>query len=230
MSIRRVLLKVLVWNMRLMTRYVGFVAKPFVAWYASQEIIACGLRQHDSGAATIIFTPYPDRSRYSFFKKRERIWVPAATARRENFSGDLMHQVELLHAAVGDVYRVRAQKGSRTLSSPRITIKEKTVPISDILSMKPLPGGQALFSWRGGEQYDPMIYFLGIEDETGKALVGIYTREYFWRYPFIKKASLAVGQEEIIPLEPGKRYTAKLLLVDFEGWVGYKAEKSFVYR
>lgn len=213
-----------------MTRYVGFVAKPFVAWYASREIIACGLRQHNSGAAAIIFTPYPGRSGYSFFKKRERIWVSATAASRENFSGDLMCQVELLGAAVGDVYRVRAQKGSRTLSSPRITIKKETMPISDVLSIKPLPGGQALFSWRGGELYDPMIYFLAIEDETGKALVGIYTREYFWRYPFVKKASLAVGEEGITPLEPDKRYTAKLLLIDFEGWVGHKAEKSFVYH
>ena len=213
-----------------MTRYVGFIARPFVAWYANQEIIACGLRQHVSGAATIIFTPYPGRSGYSFSKKRERIWVPAAAASMQNFSGDLMHRVELPHAAVGDVYRVRAQKGSRTLSSPRITIKKETIAISDILFIKPLPGGQALFSWRGGEGYDPMIYYLGIEDETGRALVGIYTREYFWHYPFVKKASLVVGQNGITPLEPGKRYTAKLLLVDFDGWVGHKAEKSFVYQ
>lgn len=80
-----------------------------------------------------------------------------------------------------------------------------------------------------GEQFDPMIYFLTVEDEQGRALSGIYTRENFWEYPFVKKASLSIGGSDPMPLQKDKRYTVKLTIVDFDGWVSCIAKKVFTY-
>ena len=53
MKIRHILLKFVVWNMRWMTRYLGFLARPVVSWMADREVIACGFRDTDGGVRII---------------------------------------------------------------------------------------------------------------------------------------------------------------------------------
>jgi len=75
-----------------------------------------------------------------------------------------------------------------------------------------------------------MIYFLVIEDSKGDTLSAIYTRENYWTYPLIKKASLSIGPVSPLKLELGKEYKAKLLLVDFDGWVSHIDVQTFVHK
>jgi len=216
--------------MRWMTRYFGFIARPFIKWYADQEVIACGLRS-EKGDVFIIYSPAPGRLNHSFFKKEKRKWIPADTFLTDNFSGELVHQVILPEAKIGEVYVVRAQKknNGRTVSSPEITIKEKTCFLADLIEIHSLHGGTACISWVKGEQFDPMIYFLTLENDRGEALVGIYTRENTWNYPLVKKASLSIGNAEPIPLQKNQQYTAKLTIVDFDGWASCITKKVFTY-
>lgn len=231
MNLKYAFLKLLVWNMRWMTRYLGFIAIPFVRWYANQEVIACGLRA-ENGDVCVIYSTEPDRSTHSYFKKETSGWSIVDVLRTNNFSGNLVRQVILPDAKVGEVYIVRAQKGNtgRTLRSPEITVKERTQSSPDLIEVKLLPDGGAYLSWKEGEQFDPMIYFLVVEDDRGTSLSGIYTRENFWEYPFIKKASLSIGNTKPILLQSGKQYIAKLTIVDFDGWVSCIGRKSFTYN
>jgi len=109
MNLKHAFLKSLVWNMRWMTRYVGFIARPFVQWYADQEIIACGLRS-EKGDVCIIYSPMPGRLDHSFFKKEGARWSVVSVFPTNNFSGDMVHQVILPNAKIGEDYIVRAQK------------------------------------------------------------------------------------------------------------------------
>lgn len=229
MNLKHAFLKILVWNMRWMTRYFGFIARPFIAWYADQEIIACGLRS-EKGDVCIIYTPTPERTKHLFFKK-EKKWTAVRVIAAKNFSGDLVHQIILPDAQLNETYIVEAKKKNKrhTLRSPTITIKEKTHREPDLIKIKKLPDGRIHISWVGGEQYNPMIYFLVLEDDHGNALAGIYTREYFWRYPSIKEASLSVGRNDPPLLQKDMRYTVKLAIVDFDGWVGCASKKVFTY-
>ena len=223
-------MRFMVWNMRWMTRYVGFIARPFVKWYANQEVIACGLRS-EKGDIRIIYSPMPNQLDHSFLKKEKKEWVTATTFPTDNFSGDFVHQVILPDAKMGEVYVVRAQKGNsgRTVYSPKITIKERTHSAPDLVKVNSLPNGMACISWKKGEQFDPMIYLFTLENDQGEALVGIYTRENTWTYPFIKKASLSIGNTDPVPLQKNKRYTATLIIVDFDGWVSCIGKRVFIY-
>ena len=58
-------------------------------------------------------------------------------------------------------------------------------------------------------------------------MVGIYTREVEWRYPNVRAASYALGAATPPPLAAGRSYRAKLLLVDFDGWVSVMASRTF---
>jgi len=227
-KIKHLFLRMLVWNMRWMTRYFGFIARPFVAWYANQEVIACGLRS-ENGDVCIIYTSTPERIEHRFFKK-EKKWVPIRAITTNNFSGNLVHQVILPDAQLSDVCIVEAKKKNkkRTLHSPTITVKEKTYP-ADLIEIQHLLDGRVYISWVGGENFDPMIYFLVVEDEKGNMLSGIYTREHFWNYPSIKEASLSVGRNDPPRLQVNKHYTVKLAIVDFDGWVGCISKKVFKY-
>lgn len=135
-------------------------------------------------------------------------------------------------AKPNEVYIVKAKKENkkRALRSPTITVKEKTRVEPDLLEVQRLPDGRAHISWVGGEKFDPMIYFLVVEDERDTTLTGIYTREHFWRYPATKEASLSVGKNDPPPLQKNKRYTVKLAIVDFDGWVVCASKKTFLYQ
>jgi hypothetical protein len=61
MGAHRSLIRFMVWNMRLTTHYVGFVARPIVRAYASVAVIACGLRETDARVA-IMYTPASGRT------------------------------------------------------------------------------------------------------------------------------------------------------------------------
>ena len=223
-------MRFMVWNMRWMTRYFGFIARPFIAWYADREVIACGLRSKN-GEVCIIYSPTYDKIDHYFSKKEADQWSIVDVILANNFSGNLVHQVILPNAKVGDIYivRVRKENTDSTICSPKITIKEGTKLSPDLIEIKSLSNGKAHISWRKGEQFDPMIYFLTVEDEQGRALSGIYTRENFWEYPFIKKASLSIGIADPTPLQKNKQYTVKLTIVDFDGWVSYITRKVVTY-
>lgn len=230
MNLKHAVLKILVWNMRWMTRYLGFIARPFVKWYADQEVIACALRS-EKDDIQIMYSPMPGRFDHSFLKKEKRKWETVNAFPTDNFSGDLVLQVILPDAKKGEVYVVRAQKGNngRTVYSPKITIKERTHLAPGLIEVNSLPNGRACISWKKGEMFDPMIYFFTLENDRGETLVGIYTRDNTWIYPFIKRASLSIGKTDPTPLQKNKQYTAKLTIVDFDGWVSCIGKKVFTY-
>ena len=230
MNVKHIMMRIMVWHMRWMTRYFGFIAQPLVAWYADQEVIACGLRSTD-GDVRIIYMPVPDRLGHTFHKKSRRTWIPVEAVAKEHFTQPLVHQVSLSDVQVGDVCIVRTQRKNtgRIIYSPKITIKERTLLPPDLLVVKSLPGGQAHISWEKGEQYDPMVYFLTVEEEAGNTLSGIYTREHHWEYPRLNKASLSLGTASPPLLQKNNRYTARVVIVDFDGWVSCIAKKTFVY-
>lgn len=230
MNVKYPLLKILVWNMRWMIRYLGFIARPFVRWYADQEVIACGLRS-DKGDVRIIYSTTQDRLGHSFFKREKTGWRDIDGIPTDNFSGDLVYQVILPGAKIGDVDVVRTKRknGNRTISSPKITIKEKTPVLPDLIEIDSLPNGMVSISWKKGEQFDHMIYFFALENDQGKTLAGIYTVENTWIYPLIKKVSLSVGEADPALLQKGKQYNVKLVIVDFDGWVSCMGRKSFTY-
>ena len=229
MNVKHAFLKIIVWNMKWMTHYLGFIARPFIKWYVDREVMACGLRS-EGGDVRIIYSPILDRLGHSFFNKEKIGWTTVDTFPADNFSGDLA-QVILPEAKIGEVYIIRTQKRNknRTIHSPKITIKEQTRSLSDLIEIRSLSGGKACISWVKGKQFSPMLYFLVIENDRGEALSVIYTRESFWEYPLVKKASLSIGNAEPIPLQKNKQYTATLTIIDFDGWVSCIAKKVFIY-
>ena len=70
--LRRLFLLFLMWNMRWMTRYLGFIARPFVRWVASREVIACGMRPDDADTVTVIFTPVAGHGEHTIAKRQGR--------------------------------------------------------------------------------------------------------------------------------------------------------------
>ncbi|MCH8748152.1 hypothetical protein IH781_00215 [Patescibacteria group bacterium] len=220
--------RILVWNMRWMTLHVGFVARPFIVWYSEREVIACGLRA-TGGDVRIIYSMLPSRCQHTFTKRDTTgQWLPGRAEPTANFSGELVHQVTLPNAQLGDIYRVNAElkNSGRLIQSPTITVKPATAR-TNILTVQMLPHGQAKFMWPAGEQFDPMVYFLALEDNAGNSLAGVYTRDTSWTYPITKQASLSLGPIDPSPLEPRQSYTAKLVIVDFDGWVSNIAERQF---
>lgn len=234
---RRLLLWFLVFNMRWMTRYLSFIALPFIRWYADQEVIACGLRSPD-GRVHIIYTPVSNKKEYVVLKKKKVAgktkktnWVEILTAQSKNFSGIVVQSVELPEAKIGDVYRMKAtrRKSGRVVYSPAITIKEETLVHTDIIETIYLENGSVRSSWKSAKIYPVLIYFLVIEDAQGDLLSAVYTREYKWTYPLIKKASLSIGPKIPPLLQPEKRYTQRLIVVDYDGWVSALCENTFTY-
>lgn len=227
MKSRQILLKFVVWNMRWMTRYVGFLARPVISRMADREVIACGLRDSD-GRVRIIFSPGKERGDHRFVRKTAGDWEQASVSPTGDFSADIIRQVLVPSAQLGEVYRVRADSAKgKALSSPQIHVKESTLFDPGLLEIQMLPGAGICFSWEKGR--NTMIHFLVVEDSQGACLAAVYTRELAWSYPLIRKASLSIGPVETpTPIESAS-YTVKLVFVDFNGWVSALAEKSFMY-
>ncbi len=233
-ALRRSYYRFMVWNLRWMTRRVGFLARPIVRFVASREVIACGLRADGSGRVSVIYTPAIGSGEHALVRRRGRAWQPVAAPAIADFSGGLVRQTALPQAQLGERYRVRAPRlrpgplAASNARSPQIVIKADTELAPELLEVATLPDGGALFAWPAAERYRPMIYFLVIEDaSTGAAVVGIYTREVEWRYPNVQAASYALGAATPPSLAAGRSYRARLLLVDFDGWVSVMASRTF---
>jgi len=222
------LMRFLVWNMRWMTRHAGFLARPMVRAYAAVEVIACGLRERD-GRVAIIYTPTPGRTGHHAQVYGCRRWRPAASIQAADLSGPVVCRLLIPAARIGQRYRMRAinRLGWR-ISSPSITVKEATSYEPDSLGVTPSSDGSVTFSWARADAYDPMIYFLAVERARGENIAAIYTREVSWTYPRTNAASLSLGPARPPRLLRGAPYTAKLTVVDYEGWVGHFAEQSFI--
>ena len=217
----------MVWNMRWATRYAGFVARPMVRAYASVEVVACGLRERDARVA-IMYTPASDRTGHHARVSDHRRWRPVETVRMADFSRPIVCRVLIPDVHIGQRYRMRAtNRRGWGISSPTITVKEATIYEPKILTVTPSPEVSVTFSWALAEAYDPMVYFLAVEDASGANHAAIYTREASWTYPWTRAASLSLGSAPPPRLTRGEAYLAKLVLVDYQGWVSHIAERSF---
>ena len=222
----RTTLRFMVWNMRWMTRYIGFVARPIVRLYAAQEVIACGLREK-SGDVSVIYTPWQGRKNHHAVVWEREMWKLSQMIPMENFSEVVLRNL-LPNAHVGEKYRILAENSrGRSLHSPDITIKEHTTRDDTLMRVSAHTNGSVEFKWKDAHTHDPLIYFLVVEDERKNTHSAIYTREQFWVYPKIKRASLSVGPVVVPNLDSTKTYVAKLLLVDFDGWVSHIAQQKF---
>lgn len=217
------ILRFLMWNMRWMTRYVGFVARPFARFYAGQEVLACGIRD-DSGLHIIYIEKYGE-SDYTF-SKNSNTWHDIEWKEENDFAAGLVRDISVGGASLGELYRVCAEKKSgRVICSPSITIKGDTADISDSLQVS-RQGGKVKFDWLEAEKHKSMVYFLSIEGNE-ETFAAIYTKETTWTYSYLKSASLSLGPENPRPIEDKVEYLVKLILIDFDGWVSHKAEKTF---
>jgi len=72
-----------------------------------------------------------------------------------------------------------------------------------------------------------MVYFLAVEYTGGVNQAAVYTREVSWTYPRTRTASLSLGPARPPRFTRGETYTAKLVLVDCQGWVSHIAEQAF---
>ena len=221
-------MRFMIWNMRWMTRYFGFIARPIVRLYARQEVIACGLSDK-SGKIFIIYTLSKNVKNYDVYVLRDK-WTLIQTTTASNFSGDLVFCRLVPNAVSGDLYRIHAlKKGGRILLSPTIRYKQKTLYSNYLLNIISSSNDFVYIKWEEAEKYDPMIYFLILEDSAGNTLSAIYTRENFWTYPLVKKASLSISPVPPPKLKPGKMYKVKLLLVNFDGWVSHIDVQTFIH-
>ena len=227
MSFKSRLLRFMVWNMRWMTRHLSFVARPIARSCANFEVIACGLHGKD-GHISIIYMPTPGRTDHRARVYGRRQWLPVESAQAANFSDAIVHRVLIPKARIGAHYRMCAKtRLGWTVSSPIITIKAVTIYEPELLTIVPSSDGSVAFSWHGAEAYDPMIYFLAVEDAREIIKAAIYTRESSWTYPRVKEASLSLGPAQPPRLTSGEMYVAKLVLIDYEGWASHIAERSF---
>ena len=216
------------WVMRLMTRHLSVVARPIIQWVADHEVIACGLRRSD-GQVYVIYTPTESRGDHEVFRKRGgRTWEKIDSREVTRFSDPIVRQVVIPDALIGDVLQVRAPLLSRKFStkqkivkSPKITVKESSKDISSSLNVR-----EHFFSWDTLEGMDPMIYFLAIEQDS-KTQTAIYTRETNWLYPHVESASLSVGSFALTELDERKEHQAKLVVVDYDGWVSGLGQINF---
>ena len=148
MKNRQIFLKFVVWNMRWMTRYMVFLARPVISWMADREVIACGFRHHD-GSVRIIFSPGRGRGDHRFVRKTAGDWEQASVSSPGNFSADIVRQVLVPSARLGEVYRARAENAKgKTLSSPQIHVKESTLFDPNLLDILMLSLSLIRFSWK----------------------------------------------------------------------------------
>ena len=215
--------------MRWMNRYMGFLVRPVVTRMADREVIACGFRDADGGVR-IIFSPGNNRGDHWVVRQTVRGWEEVPADPVNNFSGDIVRQVNVPTALLGEAFRVQASAATGvTLNSPRITVKRETRFNPDLLKLQVLPGAVLHISWSDSGQTDTMLHFLVVEDSAGKCLAAVYTRDFSWSYPLTRKALLSIVPGEPPGLIEFDSYTVKLVYVDFDGWVSALAEKSFIY-
>jgi len=210
----------MVTTMKYMNRYVPWIAKPIVNYIAENEVIACGLMLPGEKDPVIIFNPQAQKSHtFTVLKNGKR--EERAMGDRKAYVGDLVVYHTTPGAKKGEVYQIAAKKNNsdEPVFSPKISMKMNTEYDDSLLNMQRLEDGHLRFNWKeGSKKYQGMIYFLTFADAEGNGLFGIYTRETRLNYPSMKEVSLYIpGTQDAF--DPGKQYTAKLLIVDYQGWV-----------
>ena len=206
--------------MRVMTRYAGFMARPLIQWYADREIIACGYRTTEDEVKVMYFSAQQRRDHY-IVKKHKLRWRDHASIKAENFSGSGVKTKLVQPLENRKVIQIRAPdvNKKKIFKSPKITIKADTKYDAQLLKITVTNAAQIHFSWQLAEQYQPMLYFLTVADDNDQTCIAIYTRETFWNFPKFKTASLTLSSEEIQTLKKNTQYMAKVVVVDFDGWV-----------
>jgi len=217
------ILRFLMWNMKWMTRHIGFVARPFARFYASQEVLACGIRD-DSGVHIIFIEKFGERE--FTFSKMSTTWSLFDGDYEQDYAPDLVREIRLDGGLLGEYYRVCGEKKSgKAICSPSITIKAETVDISDSLSVR-RQGEELIFEWPSADRFDSMVYFLTIEGNA-ETFAAIYTKETTWTYSNFRSAPLSLGPPNVKPIDDEQEYVVKLILIDYDGWVSHKAEGRF---
>jgi len=228
-GIKHLALSVAVWKMRLATRYLGFIARPFVSWYANSKVIACGLKARN-GDMHIIYSPSENKEHFHVLKYENSAWISVHSFPMKDFSEHLIRELAIPDASIGEIYKMGARNktSGRMYYSPTITIKNKTSLLRDSITLDNKGDGGVTFSWPKEDTFKPLIYFLIVEDR-GAPLAAIYTNEQFFTYPQLKTASMSLGIFDPPPLKKGNIYTTKLAVVDFDGWVSSILTRTFTY-
>ena len=225
---KKLILRFLVFAMRIMTRHVGIISRPLVKWYANREIIACGYRRKE-GKVGVIYSLVKQRKEHYIVVKQILRWKEHASVDGEDFSGNGIKVKLVPEIGNRQIIQVRAHRlnAKSIIKSPRITVKEETKYDASLLKIAVESASSIHFSWESAEEYDPLLYFLTVADENNKTWIAIYTRETFWSFPKFKTASLTIGPNDTAALEKGRRYSAKLVVVDYDGWVPVISERTF---
>lgn len=226
--VKKLILRFLIFVMRIMTRHAGVVSRPIVKWYADKEIIACGYRTM-RGAVGVIYSLVKQRENYYIVVKKGLWWEKCISISGENFSGNGVKVKLVPEIENHKIIQVHAHdlNTKNIVKSPKITVKDKTVYDTNLLKITAENVSCIHFSWESAEQYDPLLYFLTVADSNNKTWIAIYTRETSWSFPKFKTASLTIGPHDGDTLEQGSRYVAKLIVVDYDGWVPLISERSF---
>lgn len=146
----------------------------------------------------------------------------------KDFTSNLVKQVSLLQASTNDLYIIQGMNKNKTriYFSPKILIKEETVIDNSLLEVKKNQESVS-FHWSKAKKYRPMIYFLSLESTNEEhTRVGIYTRDTNWYYPNTRKIPLILNNSTM-HIPASGHYQAKLVLVDFDGWVSHLATQKF---
>lgn len=222
------MLKLMVFVMRVMTRYAGFMARPLIQWYADREIIACGYRT-TGGEVKVMYSPTKQRDDHYIVIKQRLQWREQASIDTENFSGSSVKTKLVPELENCNVIQVRAHdvNKKRIYKSPKITVKAGTKYDAKLLKITITNAVQIRFSWQLAERYQPMLYFLTVADNNDQTRIAIYTGETFWSFPKFKTASLTLSSDDMQTLKKNTRYMAKLVVVDFDGWVPVISEQFF---
>jgi hypothetical protein len=228
--VKKIMMRVMVSGMRIMQYLMPQVTRTFVQRYANHEIIACGLRSEDRKQVSVIFMRQSDRGEHILYKAEGGIKKRTVSEKQQDFSKGLVDQLRVSVAVVGERYVLQAPLQADTqkvFSSPFMQVKDETVRDPNLMNISTDIKGITEFSWPQASHHDPMIYFLVLEDGNGHAIMGAYTRSTKLLFPDLRSASLIIGMEGLKSLALGTEYVAKLLLVDYDGWVSHMAEKRF---
>lgn len=140
-------MRIIVWIMRWMTRYAGFITRPLIRIYGNHEIIACGMRNEDNSVA-VMYTPKTGHRNFAILLRQGNQWVRETSSSMENFSGSVVSRLSVPHAHNGMCYKlVGLTANGRRLSSPRITVKPATIYDSTLLIIESTTSRNVLFTW-----------------------------------------------------------------------------------
>ncbi len=210
-------------GMKWMNQYIPFFARSIVQQVAENEVIACGLMSKDN-EPLLIYSPIMQQNEY-VIRKTAAGGKRIATNEPVSYIGNIIVAVNLPDAKDGEVYHVIGNriKDKKKVFSPAIHMKMKTEYSTEIEVQ------DNTIHWEEwAKHYTGMIYMISIATEEGDAIYSSYTRETTMSYPERQQESLHLeGQGR---LESGKKYTATVCIVDYQGWVPAVAQTTFIYN